>query len=184
MRLFVAIELSEEIRAHLGRVVKLLAPQLAGVSWTRPANLHLTMKFLGETPDDRIMAVVEALRTLEHGGVMRLSPGEAECFPPRGPVRIVGMGVRGDTDALSDLAGRIDRVCHEEGYRLEGRRFVPHITLGRARDTLSGSARLAVGAAVARVAEAPQMVASEFVLMQSVLEARGAQYSVVARFTL
>src|SRR5688572_33489642 len=90
MRLFVAIELSNELRNRLEKTqdaVRTVAPYL---SFTRPENLHLTLKFLGEVPDADVKGIADAVETVPPLGEFELTTdGGVVCFPERGRVRVV-----------------------------------------------------------------------------------------------
>src|SRR4051812_26066668 len=134
MRLFVAIELPDDVRAALAAVQDRLRRAIPdGVSWVKPANLHMTMKFLGEVPDERLPAVVEALRAVTARGELRLATGRAAVMPPRGPARVLVADVDGEVEALKLLAAAIDDACAKIGFERERRPFRPPLTLGRLR---------------------------------------------------
>src|SRR5688572_11271909 len=110
MRLFTAIELPDDAREHLQRVRSKLMKARAlvdAVSWVKPENLHITLKFLGEVPDARIKSLIDSLArvTVEP---MELFAEQMLCFPRRGPVRVIGVGVGGDVDGLADVFEQIE----------------------------------------------------------------------------
>lgn len=181
MRLFVAIELSDPARSHLGKVQEVLRPVAGQVSWTAVANLHLTLKFLGEVPDPHVPAICHALRTTSVPDETQISATRMQCFPERGSIRIVGAEMSGDVATLQTLVTQIEDICHDLGFRREGRVYRPHATLARARAPLPGSVRAKLEQASATLWPGPRMCAHEFVLMQSILGPKGAQYLPVDR---
>lgn len=180
MRLFTAIELPESAREHLIRIQNRLHEMTPdGVSRTRGENLHLTLKFIGEISDDRIDALCRALREVSVEP-MQLRTGGIVLFPPRGPVRIIACGFAGEVGAAQSLQEQIEKQCEGQGIAREGRRYIPHVTLARARHPLSAATRdelLRV-----EMSQGPKFECGHFVLMQSHLESAGARYVVVARF--
>src|SRR5580698_10581177 len=130
MRLFVAIELPEHIRLHLVRMQEALRPIFGG-KWTRPEQLHVTLKFLGETPDEQLPDLIDALTEVEMDMQILLQIKGIIYLPPHGPARIVAAGFEDVGGAAMALAERIDTACLEVGYRLEGRVWTPHVTLAR-----------------------------------------------------
>ncbi len=187
MRLFVAIELSEEVRAGLLRAGDELRSRLAaegkGVSWVKGENLHVTMKFLGEVPEPRVKEVCDALGLVGKIGAVELAGAKVVCLPPRGPVRVIAAGMEGDLERLAEVHRLIEAKCAEAGYPPEGRKFLPHVTFARAKGRLRVR-----GAEIERWGEGkfptPRMVAREFVLMESRSKPQGAEYVRVGRFVI
>src|SRR5579863_5293221 len=91
MRLFVAIELPENIRLHLAKMQEALKPIFGG-KWTKPQQLHITLKFLGETPDAQLPELIDALSEVELDTEILLQTKGVLFLPPHGPVRIVAAG--------------------------------------------------------------------------------------------
>ncbi|MGD0461163.1 MAG: RNA 2',3'-cyclic phosphodiesterase [Tepidisphaeraceae bacterium] len=181
MRLFVAIELPERLRRHLLRMQEILRPIFGGKP-VRPEQLHLTLKFLGETPDETLPRLLERLRTVEMGPI-RLTTSGVVCFPPNGPVRIVAAALEDQGLHCAQLQRDIDQAAHAAGFPLEGRRWTPHVTLIRVKDRVPASARAAGIAAVAEMAEV-EFEPDEFVLIQSNLDRVGPTYATLARFPI
>lgn len=181
MRLFTAIELTDAVREELRKLRRQIcstAPQLDdAVSWVKPENLHVTLKFLGEVPDDKVMDLCRVLGGIELAQPVTLRVDGVGFFPPGGPVRVVVARLGGDTEVLQRLFSDVERALHDIGFPLEHRAFTPHVTLGRARRH-------------ARVARSTQQTihrgeafeAASFTLFQSRLTRTGAEYQRVARF--
>jgi 2'-5' RNA ligase len=150
MRLFLAIELPEAVRAHLGAFVagggiEALVVERWGddfpIKFTRTENLHVTLKFLGEV-EDRV--VEELRRSLEEPlpappANVRLS--HAELFPPRGAIHILAAGLDGELDKIELMHRQVEGRCEALGFARERRAYRPHVTLGRARRPLPGTLR-------------------------------------------
>jgi RNA 2',3'-cyclic 3'-phosphodiesterase len=178
MRLFVAIELPEDIRRQLVRVQDSLR-EVIDAKWVRAEQMHLTLKFLGETADEELPGVVEALKSVRFGAVELWTEGVV-CFPPHGAVRIVAMGLGDRDDRCAMLAEEIDRVCHEVGFKLEGRKWKPHVTVGRVKSRVAGPARAAATSiSVAR----REFFVDDFALIESRLDRSGPEYLRVAHFS-
>ncbi|MFW5967030.1 MAG: RNA 2',3'-cyclic phosphodiesterase [Persicimonas sp.] len=139
-RLFIAVDLPEEVverlvdfQADLRAVVE--DREDVRVKWTRPEQLHVTIKFLGDTDPDAIPALRAAL---EKSAADR-TPFEAEAqglgfFPDPGRPRIIWSGFDEEgTRRLQRLHGRIERGLAALGVDQEDRPFVPHVTLGRVK---------------------------------------------------
>jgi 2'-5' RNA ligase len=178
MRLFTAIELPAEVCDALSDAQTDLKKRIdAKVSWVSPKNLHVTMKFLGEVPDAEVVKVCEALKSVAFSR-FRISVSQLGTLPPRGKARVLMAQVGGEVDALGALFNAIEAACEPLGFVREKRRFFPHVTLARLRmprriDREIGEVKLKPTAA---------FEVQQFVLYQSRLSARGAEYEAVAHF--
>lgn len=170
MRLFVAIELDEPFRDHLIKIQDLLRPTLPNVSFTKPENLHLTLKFIGEMEEPKIPALCNALSVIKREGPFSLRYLGLDFLPERGPIRIIAAAVDG-TEKLLALQNRIEEACATENIPRENRRFHSHITLARHRGGLPRSKK-PPAAQIDAV-----MIVKEFVLVQSRLSNRGSEYT-------
>ena len=177
MRLFIAIELPEEIRRSLVRVQNSLRPVVAA-KWVRVEQLHLTLKFLGETPDAELPGLIEELNRVRFDA-FELSTAGVVCFPPHGPIRIVAARLEDAERKCASLQREIDKACHAAGFRLEGREWIPHVTLARVKMRLPSSAR---AAAIGTLVERESFLVDYFSLMESRLDQPGPEYVAVARF--
>ncbi len=179
MRLFIAIEFPDHLRRHLLRMQEILRPIFGGKP-VRSEQLHLTLKFLGETPDETLPRLLEQLRRVEMGPI-RLTTLGVVCFPPNGPVRIVAAALDDQDLHCAQLQSDIDQAAHTAGFPLEARRWTPHVTLIRVKDRLPASARTAGIAAVAKMPRI-EFEPEEFALIQSHLGGGGPTYTTLARF--
>src|SRR5689334_22448235 len=132
MRLFIAIELPHEVRQHVARVRDDLKSQISNASFTRDDNLHITLKFLGEVDEKRTESLIESLQNITVGGAIRIKAEQIECFPNRGPVRIIAAGFGGSVETLAGLHRSIEQRCQHLGFERETRQYRPHVTLARA----------------------------------------------------
>ena len=155
MRLFVAIQLSDEVRSALMAMQHTLRRRCDGVRWTRPEQLHLTLKFLGEVLDAEVSGVAEAVeRAAGRAKRFEISLNGSGCFPPQGPVRIVWVGVEEDSGELARCAQAMETELERIGFARERRPFSPHITIGRVREARSkGRTRSATEAHALRPVE-------------------------------
>lgn len=102
-----------------------------GFRLSPPEQFHLTIKFIGEWDEPRLVDLIEALRTLRFAA-MQATLSVLEAVPsPRKP-RVLAVGVE-PRDELSALACRVDEALHGVGVPLERRGFRPHITTARQR---------------------------------------------------
>ena len=183
MRLFLAIELTDPVRRHLVRLQEKLRPLVENVSWTKAANLHLTLKFLGEVDDNKIKPLCDDLAAVPPSGQVELTPDRLTCFPERGMVRVIGAGLNTPLSLLQ-LVSHIESTCKSHGFRLEGRPYTSHITLARARDLVPAAMRKKLEETAAPLFPGPSMVAEQFTLVQSQLRREGAVYTPAAHFVI
>jgi RNA 2',3'-cyclic 3'-phosphodiesterase len=133
LRTFIAIELPDNIKAELSRIIEgLKKPRFGFVRWVNPQNIHLTLKFLGNVEAAKIDCICDAVRLSADGGEkFSLELSGLGFFPnPRRP-RVFWIGIAGDLDRLLHLQGSIDRNTEKLGFPGEKRPFSPHITLAR-----------------------------------------------------
>jgi 2'-5' RNA ligase len=183
VRLFVAIELVKSVKDALQSVQGRLQEFSRDVRWARPEQMHLTLKFLGDTREEQVEAVCAAAGEV----AAQVAPFEMSlvgcgCFPPRGAVRIVQCGVADQTQSLPRCAELCEQAFFELGFAKERRPFKPHLTIGRVRDDRTqGRLRAAVEAAECQ--SVSQQVDAIFVV-QSELRPSGARYTNVVRHEL
>jgi 2'-5' RNA ligase len=128
--------LPERVRNRLAEETTKLSAAGAPASWTPPERMHVTLRFLGEIPED---AMVEAARLLRESvaGVraLKLVAQGLGTLPSEGPPRVVTVGVRGEDPAHEEslrlLRRRLNDGARAYGFRPEKGAFVPHVTLAR-----------------------------------------------------
>jgi 2'-5' RNA ligase len=183
MRLFVAVHLPDEIRGRLAAVQDRLRSIRADVSWVRPGNIHLTLKFLGEVEPARLDRIRAAL-----GGVARetesceASVAGVGSFGGRIP-RVIWAGIVEGAEALRALAVRVDAAMAGVGFPRESRPFSPHLTLGRVRSPRNAAELLGALRAEGRADFGATRVTA-FFLMQSQLNPQGSIYTVIDSYPL
>jgi 2'-5' RNA ligase len=184
MRAFLAIELPDAVREHLVGVQSSIADAAPKAALVAAANLHLTVKFLGEIDEKTLDALNESLDKIHRVGAVMLQVQELECFPLRGPIRIIGAGVGGNLTPLLALHKAIEQRCQYLGFAAEARGFRPHITLARAKSGLPPAVRQALAAACQASWPGPTFTVKSFTLMQSILRQEGAEYRPLRRFAI
>jgi len=134
-RLFVAIQVPDEVIAALQKVQDELREGLGGrsTSWTRPGNMHLTMRFLGAVPVGQIESLQRELAAAVSGfGALQLLCEQLGCFPDVRRPRVVWAGVHDRAERLPELARRINAGTAAYAEQPAEARFVGHVTLARA----------------------------------------------------
>jgi 2'-5' RNA ligase len=187
LRLFIAVELPAKVRTALTALQDRLRAfdHERAIRWTSIDGIHLTLKFLGDTPAVQCAAIEAGLRgvTAEHSALSLHVEGVG-CFPTTRRPRVVWAGVGGDLAALRDLQEGVERAITPLGFPREDRAFIPHLTLGRARQGAPPAALTVFGAQVERLAAAhergPQWRVAAVSLMRSELKPSGAVYTQLA----
>jgi 2'-5' RNA ligase len=185
MRLFLGIELPERVRAGILSLAfgALSDWDLPSRSYVRLENLHLTIKFVGELPDDQLPGLCDHLRERKLPLPLSLRMDRVKCLPQRGPIRILSTAMAGGVERLRDLHAEIEFACQKAGVPLEGRPFTPHVTFARIRSPLSPSERRGIEQIPLPGPATEPFPISEVVLFQSHLEPSGPRYVPVARFS-
>ncbi|MCC7447021.1 MAG: RNA 2',3'-cyclic phosphodiesterase [Anaerolineae bacterium] len=154
LRLFIAIELPAEVREALTGLQRRFqtGDRDSVVRWTALDSIHLTLKFIGETPADNRPAIESALQAaVTNYAPFSLTLQGAGCFPDLQRPRIVWAGVSGDIEHLHTVRNAIERTVAPLGYPTEDREFSPHLTIGRTRQDASRIALSALGDQVRKV---------------------------------
>jgi RNA 2',3'-cyclic 3'-phosphodiesterase len=131
-RLFIAADISGEARTTASNLIASLRAEfpVKGVSWSNPENLHVTIKFLGDTDEAAEMRLIEKLSSIAASyQPFRLQLDKPELLGKR----VVSIAVRADTPTIFSLEMVIDTECERLGFPREGRRFHPHLTIARIR---------------------------------------------------
>lgn len=177
MRLFIALDLPDEVRRELRDVQMRLSMHSRAVRWSDPVGMHLTLHFLGETPERLVEPLLDGMRTITMP-VFDLSLDRLGCFPPSGSLRVVWIGLRGDLSALETLHRSLTSVIQSVGLPADTRPFTPHITLARARPAATPAELRALRAALPAIIPQPLTWQSERpILFRSQLTPRGAIYT-------
>jgi 2'-5' RNA ligase len=129
MRLFIAVDLPENVKEPLAR----LCCGLPGARWVKPEQLHLTLRFIGEVDGGMFHDIREGLAEIV-GKSFTLQLDGVGFFPPRGKPRVVWIGLQ-QSEELLQLRNRIESCLVSLGLEPERRKFAPHITLARLKNT-------------------------------------------------
>ncbi len=130
MRLFVAVDMSEELRERLNELCQLVG-KFKGVKPVERENLHITLMFLGEVPDRRVEVVKEKLREVK-AEPFRLHLKGIGFFPSAGQVRVIWVGVEEGKEEISKLADLVGNSMKKLGFKRD-KEFVAHATIARVK---------------------------------------------------
>ena len=132
LRTFLAIDLPSALHSAIGRKEDKVNRELTGVNWVKPGNLHLTLKFLGDTPESKIDEIKNVMEeTVKATGPFEITLRGFGVFPDKRSPRTIWTGIEGETMVLEGLAGHIESALVPLGFSKEERSFRPHLTLAR-----------------------------------------------------
>ena len=184
MRIFLAIPIREEVLRSLDHGISRLRESRAAVRWVKPGGIHQTVKFLGETRQDRVEALIEAMdlvcNMIEPFPIAVTGMG---AYPDLRRPRVVWAGVHEPSGALHLLWRNTELATERLGWERERRGFTPHVTLGRVKGPIN----------LARLTETIRSLENEhwgdqevrdLVLYRSHLKPDGAVYEKVHVFPL
>lgn len=181
MRLFVALEIPDDVRASLAALVAKLRPACRSARWARLEGLHVTLKFIGEVAAEKLEAIKSALASLPPREPFALKFRGLGFFPSALRPRVLWAGIEAPP-ALGELAAEIEKSFVPLGIEPETRAFAPHLTLARF-ESPRGLDPLHAAIEKARAVEFGDTVARDFHLYQSVLKRGGAEYTRLATFS-
>lgn len=176
IRAFIAIHLPDQLKRELLAVSDRLAAQLPprSVRWVKPAQMHLTLRFLGDTAVSRLPELAQVLdASAAQAAPLALHLHELGCFPNRRRPRVIWVGLQGDLAALAALHASLTAALAALGWPPEDRPFQPHLTLGRIDD-----GRALAGADWDAAVHAVALPVTAIHLIESQLRPGGPQYTV------
>lgn len=134
LRLFIALPLPPELERRLGEIIDAFKPRSKAVKWSKPGNIHLTLKFLGDT-DEKL--VPEIGRALDHiaarTGEIKAVIDDLGGFPNLKRPRVIWAGSSLGIEPAGKVARDVDLSLRQLGFDKEKRPFKAHLTLGRVR---------------------------------------------------
>jgi 2'-5' RNA ligase len=188
IRTFIAIELPEEIRQSLQSTILRYQGLLPSgwVKWVATKNLHLTLKFLGDTPLDMISSIQDQLDSLTASiAAFNFMAAAAGMFPSARKPRVIWVGLDHKAD-LAMLSKGLDDALEPLKIAREDRPFSPHLTVGRVYQGLADDQLLKLGEIVLRnqPGEIGNVMVDHISLIKSDLLPSGPVYTVLQRSNL
>lgn len=187
MRLFVAVELDDTIVAEALRTANELRRRLGAslkLRWVPGENMHVTVRFIGHVPDDRVELVLESVRPAVQVRPFELALGACGVFPPTGPPRVLWIGLDEGLPSLRDLHAEFDRRLLPLGLRPETRPYSAHLTLARNTDASRGSGVAARDAVRATPPPSARGLISDVTVFESRLSPNGPTHVPLFRIPL
>ncbi len=198
MRTFIELELDERTKDYIREQQESIRFSLAGacsqgcIRWSPIGNVHLTLRFLGETS---VQQQAELSRTLtflaQQWKPLNLLIRGFGCYPSMRQPKVIWLGVDGDMETLGDLQSEVERIVQEVGFKPDKRPFSPHLTIARARRGCTRDELKRVGQRIQKLVSddgsgdsGRLFVTSRVVHMRSDLRPSGAVYTPLSAHTL
>jgi 2'-5' RNA ligase len=187
MRTFIAIDIPEDIRAELARLQEELQSQVdirkGDVKWVEPQSMHLTLKFLGEVPDNQIAEVCNIVKDIAEGHLaFDFAVREVGSFGGRS-ARVLWVGAGLDNPELLEVQQHLEDKLAAAGWPKEGRQFSGHLTLCRIRNSKAG-AKLAAAIQPYQDYDLGIVRAGALVVYESQLTPQGPMYTPIGSYQL
>ena len=184
-RMFCAFELPESLRVRIkehAERVREVVPD-AAASWSRPENIHLTMKFFGNMDQANVAIVSDVLaRVAKESAPIGIAVGGTGVFPRPSRPQVLWIGIDDRTGALAKLQKRVEDECAREGFPKEDRAFRPHLTIARIRN--SHNANHLSEAHLKLEFASVEVILNELVFFRSELSPKGSKYTPISRSRL
>lgn len=182
MRLFIAASLTDNVYEMLDDLTRSFSSSIGShnVKWVRPSGIHLTLKFLGDTPEHKIIQIQHVMDEISHGtGAFPISIQGVGGFPNRKSPRVIWVGVKETQGILQDLQLRLDNGLTKLNFPREKRRYHPHLTIGRVRRHVGKADRRAIGEKLNHIGQTDirTQIVNEMSLIRSDLKPSGAVYT-------
>jgi 2'-5' RNA ligase len=178
MRLFTALDLPGEVVHNLESFVARIKPT-ARIHWSPPSNLHVTTKFIGEWPSDRLAELQIALAAMRERPAIEVSIANVGFFPDEHSPRVFWSGIQ--AEGLEALAADTDSATASVGVARETRAYSPHLTLARIRDRVDLQPLHNAIAATPSL-DFGRFTARSFFLYRSEMRPAGSVYTKLAEF--
>jgi len=184
IRAFIALELSPDIKNQLHRLQDKLRLSRADVKWIEPENIHLTLRFLGVVPGDKIKTLTDSLSQVLKGfQPFDILITQLGSFPSLSHPRIIWVGVGQGAGELTALAGVIEDKLRQLGFPAADHPFSAHITIGRIRSAKNlGALTTLLGSQ--HLAEPLAQPVDNVTLFKSTLTPRGPIYETISTIEL
>ena len=186
IRCFIAVQLPSEVQNQISDYINKLKKCSTDVRWVQAANIHLTLKFLGEIDSSRIDLVKQSLYPISNKfSSFHLNISGSGCFPGKNRPRVFWLGMdQGEENSLFSSHQWIENQLADINFEREKRRFSPHLTLGRvrSRESVDFSDLFTF---LEQNPFTPKTFSVECIyFMQSFLKPTGAEYQIIEKYPL
>jgi RNA 2',3'-cyclic 3'-phosphodiesterase len=189
-RCFIAIDLSDHLKARLQDLEQQMQNRIGranqrAVRWTTPGNIHLTLKFLGDTQNQILPVLQKTLEEATRHKPFAFTASGVGAFPNARRPRVLWVGLDAPPQ-LIDLQRAVDTVTRPLGFAGEDRPYAPHLTIGRINQNARPEEIEAVALALreTQVGDLGTVQVNQFHLYKSELQPSGAVYTRLHHFNL
>lgn len=177
MRTFIAIELDNHIKDKLNELIQKLERHQCRIKWTKAHAMHLTLKFLGEIPEEKAGPIGEALSSAVkdyHSFTLHIKGTGTFPVHSRHP-RVLWVDIQ-KNETLQSLQKTLDKKLEKLGFPREKRKFHPHLTLGRVKSNFNIK-DLLLDLEAYNQTDFGKMEVNNVILFKSTLKPTGAEYT-------
>jgi len=183
LRTFIAVDFPIEIKEKIESITAYFKTQLPAkaIKWVDPNNMHLTLKFMGETPADQLEPIKNAMQKVATAyPVFSIEVINLGMYPNHKKPRVVWLGISGEENLIS-LHKQLDRALQEVGIQPERRPLSPHLTIARVRRNSSKESVKDIGQTLSqfKVSTLGIVRVNEIVYYQSELKPQGPNYTIL-----
>jgi len=181
VRLFVALDLRDDVRQAIRDVIARLKPASRNARWVRPEGMHITLKFIGYAASEQLEVIQTALAKIRSKGPVEMRFHGIGFFPNERRPRVIWCGIEASVN-LATLAADIERALEPLGIAPESREFVPHLTLARFNPPARAD-ELVRAAVELQSHELGSARETQFHLFESILRPTGTEYKKLASYS-
>jgi len=173
IRAFLAVKITPDLKNSIQKVQHDLQSQISGLRWSRVDNIHLTLKFLGDTPDTAVTPIINDIEK---------QIDQIPCFHVNRP-RILWLGSQHTPKEYHDLLDLLEAIMIRFGFAKEQKKRIPHLTIGRIKK-LKKRELLSTIANQYKLENVLELKVNRIVFFKSVLKPQGPEYTALAHFNL
>lgn len=131
VRLFIALLLPDEIKGKMGDLINDLSSRTRAIRWVAAHNIHLTLKFIGERPENDVESIANIVEEITRGrSKVEVHVRACGGFPNLNHPRVIWVGLEG-TDPAAEMSSLLNKKLVPLGIEAEKRKFSAHLTIGR-----------------------------------------------------
>lgn len=187
IRVFFAISIPEELREKLVLVQETLKTKCHSIKWVKRENVHLTLKFIGEIPEDKLAGLSIILKNVadRHSSFLAVAEGIGS-FPTIKNPKVIWAGIKEGHEQIANISRDIEEKAKKIGFAAEEKPFTSHITIGRVnqKDRREKSQELTEGLSALSGWKGGPMKVNSLLLMSSILKREGSEYTIVSECKL
>ena len=137
IRSFIAVNIPNDIKDKIAEIQMELQPILPKVSWVKPSNIHLTLKFLGDVASNQIPSIEDAIRhVVKDQQPFNMKIGSIDAFKNFSQPKVLWFDIATDPTPIVRLTENLNSSLNRFSSPKESRKFIPHLTIARIRNCL------------------------------------------------